>query len=86
MPSSSVRSSRLSILPSNLKAREASKKSHGQFCTCNNTCCAISVSAAAAAFAPTVDDEDAAAAVDTTGAAAVDAVESGTVGGIVPIG
>ena len=84
MPSSSVRSSRLSILPSNLKAREVSKKTHGQFCTCNNTCCAISVSAAAA-FAPTVDDEDAAAAVDT-GAAAVDAVESGTVGGIVPIG
>ena len=64
--------------------RGKQENTHAHFGTCNNTCCAISVSAAAA-FAPTVDDEDAAAAVDT-GAAAVDAVESATVGGIVPIG
>ena len=63
--------------------RGKQENTHAHFGTCNNTCCAISVSA----FAPTADDEDAAAAaaVDAE-AAAADVVDSGTVGGIVPMG
>ena len=79
-----------SVVPS-VKTRSTSdvrrgkqENTHAHFGTCNNTCCAISVSA----FAPTAaaDDEDAAAAAVDAEAAAADVVDSGTVGGIVPMG
>ena len=63
------------------EGRGKQENTHAHFGTCNNTCCAISVSG----FAPTADDEDAAAAAVDAEAAA-DVVDSGTVGGIVPMG
>ena len=81
VPFASVRVRR-SVLPSKFEAnvtRGKQENTHGHFGTCNNTCCAISVSA----FAPTAD-EGVAAAVDAE--AAADVEDSGTVGGIVPMG
>ena len=68
-----------SVRPSSILGKQKHTLAH--FGTCNNTCCAISVSVFTAAADEGVG---AAAAADT--AAAADPDDSGTVGGIVPMG
>ena len=64
--------------PSSILGKQKHALAH--FGTCNNTCCAISVSVF------TADEGVATAAAADTAAAAVDPDDSGTVGGIVPMG